>query len=88
MNSGRETESRAGVTRSLARAFQEKLIEPSAARMEELEDRLRHLQEKLAALEKEIRRLGLLQKKTAAGLYIALSGLAATALALAVLHLR
>lgn len=84
----KETGGQAEVARSLARALQERFIEPSAARIEEQEARVKLLQEKVAALEKEIGRLRLLQKKTAAGVCTALAGVTLTALALIVLNVR
>lgn len=84
----RETGRQTDVARSLARALQEKFIDPSAARIEEQEARLNFFQEKVASLEKEINRLCLEQKKTAAGVIVALASLAVAVIALIVLNIR
>lgn len=84
----REPGRQSDVARSLARAFQEKFIEPSATRIEEQEARLNFLQEKLTALEKKTNRLALAQKKTAERVFIALAGLVVTVIALIVLNIH
>ncbi|MCL6638698.1 MAG: hypothetical protein K6T80_03335 [Firmicutes bacterium] len=68
------------VVRSLARAFQERIIEPAALRQENQEARIKALEETLPALEQEIGRLRAALKKTKAVGGAALAGAAAALL--------
>ena len=82
MTWNKEAERKAEVARSLARALQEKFIDPAAGQLKEQEARLNILQEKMTSLEREIARLGHAVKKTAAMALAALAGLAITVIAL------
>lgn len=78
MTPGNNANERPDVVRSLARALQDKLISPPALKLEEQEDRVNLLEERLAGLEEATSHLRLLQKKTETKVLFALIMLAVT----------
>ena len=82
MAPGSEANGRPEVIRSLARAFQDRLISPPALKLAEQEARVNLLQERLDGLEDAASHLRLMQKKTETKVLIVQGMLAAATVAL------